>query len=355
MTEPAVTSDRVKRIAAELDFALCGITDARPTDHADHVRDWLAAGKHGSMAWLADHPPQRLDPRVMLDGARSIICVADALGPNPQPPAPAPDSGRIARYAQFNDYHKIIKKRLHTLADQLRELAPDEQFRVCVDTAPVLEREHAARAGLGWVGKNTLLIQPRTPFRGSHLMLGEIITTLSLVPDRPEPDHCGTCTRCIDACPTDCITPYSVDASRCLSYLTIEHRGEIDPEFDAPLGDWLFGCDVCQDVCPYNRPGSDHETDPPEAYGSRPATLDLLTVLNWTPDDRIAALTRSAMKRAKLDQFKRNALLVAANQHPPDPALRDRIEQLADDLNESELVRRTAARCRDRLRGRLTD
>ena len=164
--------------------------------------------------------------------------------------------GRIARYALGDDYHEIIKDRLHVLADWLRQIAPDAQTRAAVDTAPVLERELAGLAGIGWVGKNTCVIHPRV---GSWLLLGQIITTLSLSADEPMPDHCGTCTRCIDACPTDAITqPYQLDASRCISYLTIEHRGEIPTEFHGPIGDWLYGCDICQDVCPHNSRAGGH-------------------------------------------------------------------------------------------------
>jgi len=356
VSESAVTSDFIKQQAAALQFALCGITEARPTDHAEHVRRWLDDDKHGSMAWLANNLEKRLDPMQLLDGARSVICVADDLTPgreNSKLETRNSNTGRIARYAQFNDYHKIIKKRLHQLCDVLGQRAPAHQFRACVDTAPVLEREHAHRAGLGWAGKNTMLIHPR---RGSHLMLGEIITTLPLEPDKPEPDHCGSCTRCIDACPTGCIEPYSLDASRCISYQTIENRGPIDPQFDETVDDWLFGCDICQDVCPFNNPqrASGDGDQLHERYGARPAAMDLMAVLDWSPDDRIAALTRSAMKRAKLDQFKRNALLVAGNQlrKHPDQKLYNRIASLADDERESPMVRQTARRVMTRLTSR---
>ncbi len=348
----------IKSLAAELGFALCGIAEARPSEHADHVRRWLAAGRHGEMGWLADHLDERLDPAALLPGARSVICVADYVGKSDRGPRiaevddPAPHFrdpqseirdpvGRIARYAQFDDYHKVLKKRLQTLADRLRELAPEAQTRICVDTAPVLEREHAMRAGLGWVGKNTLTIHPRI---GSHLLLGEIFTTLDLAPDEAEPDHCGSCTRCIDACPTQCITPYSVDAARCISYLTIEHRGPIDPAFHGAIGDWLYGCDICQDVCPYNNRTNPLPAATPPQYHRRPATLAILDVLNWDEEARRAAFTRSAMKRAKLDQMKRNALIVAGNllAERADPMVRQRVVEISDDERESPMVRQTA-------------
>lgn len=349
----ANTSERIKTLAADLGFALCGLADARPTDHRRHVVEWLASGQHGEMKWLADHLDVRVDPEVLLPGARSVICIADHIGPPPPDQSairnPRSAIGRVARYAQVDDYHKVLKRRLHKLADALRAEHPAHQFRVCVDTAPLLEREHAHRAGIGWVGKNTLLIHPS---RGSHLLLGEIVTTLDLTPDEPEPDHCGTCTRCIDACPTDCITPYSVDASRCISYLTIEHRGRIDPALHEAIGDWLYGCDVCQDVCPYNAPDRGSvSTPPPPDYGeARPATMDLLNVLDWNEDARRAAFVRSAMKRAKLEQMKRNAVIVAGNRISAatltDDAnageLRRRIERIASDAAESDIVRHAA-------------
>lgn len=356
-----ITADRVKELAGQLGFALCGVARIEPVEHADHVRQWLASGKAGGMLWMHDELEKRLDPRRLMSGAESVICVADYVGnselgtQNAQRENPAvprsefsfPSSGKIARYAQFNDYHAIIKKRLHTLSDTLRAMAPDHQFRSYVDTAPVLERHWAARAGLGWIGKNTLLIHPR---HGSHLMLGQIVTTLKLRADSPEPDHCGQCARCIDACPTRCITPHSIDASRCISYLTIEHRGAIPADLQQPMADWLFGCDACQQACPYNEPG---RTDALifDRYGSRPDSLPLLTVLNWTEADRQEAFTRSSMKRAKLDQMKRNALIVAGHhlRLHADAELESRLRQISGDGLESPIIRDTAKEVLERL------
>ncbi len=224
----------VQQLAEAHGFALCGVTDARPSDHREHIHQWLADDRHGEMAYLSNNLNVRLDPNALLDGAKSIICVADF---HPHHESPAQDGeprGRIARYAWGDDYHKIIKKRLFAIADALRQGEPEHDFRCTVDTAPLLEREHAHRAGIGWVGKHTLLIHPQ---HGSWMLLGCIVTTLPIEHgDMPRPmaDHCGTCTRCIDACPTDCITPYAVDASRCISYLTLEHRGMIDPALHEP-------------------------------------------------------------------------------------------------------------------------
>jgi epoxyqueuosine reductase len=225
-------------------------------------------------------------------------------------------SGAVARYARGEDYHSLIRRRLHTLADALRTDYPDHQFRTFVDTAPVLEREHALRAGLGWIGRHTLLIHP---VLGSWLLLGGIATTLRLLPD-PEhgriTDHCGTCTRCIDACPTGAIGDYTVDATRCISYLTIEHRGPIDPAYHIAIGDRVFGCDVCQEVCPHNAPHPAGSANPDRvhpAYMERRQAFDLLEVLGWTENDRREAFTTSAMKRVDLESFKRNAAIAAAN------------------------------------------
>jgi epoxyqueuosine reductase len=187
-----------------------------------------------------------------------------------------------------------MRKRLTRLAKELGEKFPSETFRACVDTATVLEREHAQRAGLGAVGKNTLLIQRGV---GSWLLLGEIITTLPLtVSQASDPDPCGTCTRCIDACPTQAITPWSVDASRCISYLTIEHRSAIDPQFHEAIGDWLFGCDICQEVCPHNQPTertAKAVTNP--AYESRWDAIDVMKVVDWDEAERSRAFAGSAM------------------------------------------------------------
>jgi epoxyqueuosine reductase len=227
-----------------------------------------------------------------------------------------------------------------------------------VDTAPLLEREHAQRAGLGAVGKNTLLIERGV---GSWLLLGEIITTLKLEPSQPaRPDPCGSCTRCIDACPTGAITPWSVDATKCISYLTIEHRSLVNEDLFPGAGGWIFGCDICQEVCPHNGPrriGGRHAPETHDAYAPRRDGFGLLEVLNWTEDDRRDAFSRSALKRAKLSMMKRNALIAAGNAlvRHDHPALRARIEALADDAGEDELVRTTAMAVWKRLEHRHSD
>ncbi|MDX2016341.1 MAG: tRNA epoxyqueuosine(34) reductase QueG [Planctomycetota bacterium] len=342
-----VDGESIVQRCLALGFACAGVCRAEPTRWAAQLRDWLASGKHGSMDYLAQNLALREDASRLTDPrARSVVMVADQYASR-NAPGEHGGQARVARYAQGEDYHAVIKDRLHALADALRTEHPGHEFRTFVDTAPVLERELAARAGLGWTGKHTLLIHPE---RGSWLLLGGVATTLAIVPPREQlsvEDHCGTCTRCIDACPTGAITPYSVDASRCVSYLTIERRGEIAPEFHAGIGEWIFGCDVCQEVCPHNSPRPARATGAAHAsYAPRVRGLDAIELLSWRPDDRSRVLSGSAMKRAKLEMLKRNALIVLGNTRPA--GARARIEQIAADATEHELVRATARQVLER-------
>ncbi|MCA9291033.1 MAG: tRNA epoxyqueuosine(34) reductase QueG [Phycisphaerales bacterium] len=338
-----VTTDLLAR-CREAGFALAGVAPCLPPARPEVLRAWLAAGHHGEMSYLDTNLDALLDPNRVLDGARSVICVADryhtGLRDRPTPPG----FGRIARYARGDDYHRVIKRRLIALCDDLAAAHPDASFRACVDTAPLLEREHAARAGLGAIGKHTLLIERGI---GSYLLLGEILTTLDLAPTTSSADAnpCGRCTRCLDACPTDAITPFAVDATKCISYLTIEHRGPIDAALHEAIGDWIFGCDICQEVCPHNQPTRrTRRAGTHAAYAPRRSGFDLLEVLGWDEDARRAAFTTSALKRAKLDMMKRNALIAAGNalRRADLPALRARLEAIAADESESDLVRETA-------------
>lgn len=346
----SITAEILRR-CKELEFACAGITDASPTQWREQLLTWLDAGRHGEMQYLARNVQMRIDPAAMVPGAKSIICVADRYhtGGRDRAATGSP-RGRIARYARGGDYHKLMKARLHALCDELHDRYPEETFRACVDTAPVLEREYAQRAGIGAVGKHTLLIQPGV---GSYLLLGEIITSLALaVTERDDRDPCATCTRCIDACPTNAITPWSVDATRCISYLTIEYRGEIEPTFHEAIGDWLFGCDICQEVCPHNQPtrnGRGHSVH--EAYRPQRISLELAQVLNWSEQDRRDAFAGSSMKRAKLAMMKRNALIVAGNalRDQSDDMLLRRINLIAADENEDPIVRSTAKQVLDNL------
>jgi epoxyqueuosine reductase len=337
-------TDEILQRCAHLGFARAGVCRAEPATRADALRDWLADGRHGEMDYLRAWGDKLADPARAVAGVRSIICVGDRYHDGEPDPAAIVGTGRIARYARGRDYHRVIKRRLHDLCDELRERFPDETFRACVDTAPLLEREHATRAGLGAIGKHTLLIEQGV---GSYLLLGEIVTTLSLEPTESADadDPCGTCTRCIDACPTEAITPWSVDATRCISYLTIEHRTAIDERLFAGMGDWLFGCDVCQEGCPHNQPTNrTREAPVPEAYAPRRTGLDVAAVLGWTEDDRREAFTQSAMKRARLAMMKRNALIVAGNMiaRGEGPGLRERVEEIAGEEGEDAMVRETA-------------
>ncbi len=304
-------SEKIKRRASELGFDLVGIAPAHPSEYQDYFRRWLAEGRAGTMRYLHNRFFERTDPRQYLPGARSVICVAinyhvplehSSTNDSPQ--------GRVARYALGDDYHEVLKPRLHLLADWVRFAVPGYQTKAVVDTAPVMEKELAARAGIGWMGKNTCLINPAI---GSWLLLGEIITTAELENDAPGADHCGTCTRCIDACPTGAITePYQLDARKCISYLTIEHRGEIDPQLEPLVGDWLYGCDICQEVCPWNSKALTtqlREFQPRFATGS----LDVCEVMAWSPDVYRTRLKGSAIKRVKLPVLQRNATIVAGN------------------------------------------
>jgi epoxyqueuosine reductase len=362
----------VVAMARALGFAVAGVCDARASDFQDHFRSWLAEHKHGEMEWLVSHVEQRLDPRVFVPGCRWLLIVGD-LYRSRHAPAPDPAAqghavgtdddhaaprivGRVARYAQGDDYHRVIKKRLHALCDQLASAHPGHIFRAFTDTAPIFEREHAQRAGLGWIGRHTLLIHPRL---GSFMLLGGIATSLELGAPGSQAvvaDHCGTCTRCVDACPTGAIGDHTVDATRCISYLTIEHRSAIPPALHRLMGDWLFGCDVCQEVCPHNSPRSAQRDQPQShpAYATKRTGFDALRVLGWSPEDRSDALRGSAIKRATLAMLRRNALIVAANAllDPSTPADARRdvlalVRSIAGDGTaaakaEDELVRQTA-------------
>ncbi len=275
----------------------------------DYLRDWLARGWADRMAYLHHQLDERTDPRVLLPGARSVI-VAALNYHQPAPPRPADQPrGRVAMYAWGRDYHRLVRERLETMVAHLRRsIAEPFAVRLCVDTAPIVEREWAALAGVGWIGKNTMVVHERL---GSYFFLGEVVTTLELQPDAPGTDHCGSCTRCLEACPTGAFpAPYQMNASRCISYVTIELHDEVPAEFHEPMDDWLFGCDVCQQVCPYNRRAPTNAAlgiVPPAPY---PA---LAEVAGWTAADYRDAVRGTARERAKLPMLKRNAAIALAN------------------------------------------
>lgn len=301
---PSEKSILVKRLAEGLGFERAGIARADRLERVPYLERWLAMGRAGTMDYLHRNHAIRCDPRNLMEGAVSVIVMAMNYHQTaPPPPDDGRPRGRVAMYAWGEDYHVEVKRRLHALADAMHEQI-DEAFvtRCCVDTVPIIERELAAAAGVGWIGKNTLVLHEGL---GSYFFLGEIVTTLDLSPDEPATDHCGSCTRCLDACPTRAFpVPYEMDASRCISYLTIEHRSQIAPEFHEPMGDWVFGCDVCQQVCPYNRDAPTTQMFPPRPPGPNPALDDLM---NWSDDDYRSNVNGSAVSRATLDMLRRNA------------------------------------------------
>ncbi|MGA2030245.1 MAG: tRNA epoxyqueuosine(34) reductase QueG [Verrucomicrobiota bacterium] len=238
--------DKIQQRALELGFADCRFTSADSPQSAEKFQNWLAQKNHGEMSYLERNAPKRIDPQKVLNGAKGIIALAESYE------IPSQQSGSIARYARFNDYHEILGKRLKLLTEFVDQLGGRETRSLWyVDTGPLLERDYAQRAGLGFVGKHTNLISRKF---GNWIFLSEIITTLEFKPDTPEKNYCGSCTRCIEACPTNAITaPFQLDARRCISYLTIELKGAIPVELRPAVGNRIYGCDDCLAVCPWNR------------------------------------------------------------------------------------------------------
>jgi epoxyqueuosine reductase len=293
----------VKALALELGFDRVAVGPPEPV-HGGALRRWVEAGHAGTMGYLERRIEERLDPARVLPGVRAAVCVAL----NYYQGEPADPSWRpIARYAWGRDYHDVIGPRLERLAAHLAVTA-GARSRGYVDTGPLLERDLAARAGLGWVGKNTMLLHPDL---GSWFFIGVLLTTADLAMDGPLPDRCGTCRACLDACPTEAfVAPYVLDSRRCISYLTIEHRGEIDPALQPRMAGWQFGCDTCQTVCPWNRkaPESDHEEFRPDApYPGADAVVKMA-------DERVREVFRGrALLRAKPSGLRRNASIYRAN------------------------------------------
>ena len=266
--------------ARDLGFDACRVTRATPPDHAAHFQDWLARRFHGEMNYLERNAPKRVDPEKILPGARSIIVVAASYAvSNSELPADPPSSGRIARYARYADYHDVLGEKLRQLAGWVNQMGgPATRSLDYVDTGPLLERDLAQRAGLGFVGKHTNLIS-RT--LGNWIFLGEILTTVEIEPDEPEKNRCGSCSRCLSACPTAAIVaPFSLDARRCISYLTIELKGSIPVEFRTALGNRIYGCDDCLAACPWNRFAQEGRLMKTHARHdlNQPALLDLLAL-----------------------------------------------------------------------------
>ncbi len=293
-------------MALDCGFDSVGIVPALPlAAESDNLRKWLALGFHGEMEWMEREPEKRTDPRLIFPDAKSVIAVALNYY-TPHKHKHEKGRGKISRYAWGDDYHKIVREKLVDLLEKIRVQVPEADGKVCVDTAPVMDKAWAVRAGLGWIGKHTNLI---TPDLGSWVFIGEILINLELeYDDEPVPDHCGTCTACIEACPTAAIVePYVVDSRRCISYATIELRGDEMPEAVADgISSWLYGCDICQDVCPWNRfqqSASEARFEPRK--GETSIALD--EILAMTSEGYAERFRHSAIKRAKLAGLKRNA------------------------------------------------
>jgi epoxyqueuosine reductase len=294
----------VKARARELGFDRVAIGPADPPEHGGALEAWLDAGYAGTMSYLDRGRAERLDPARLLPGARSVVAVAMSYNKSTED-----DWRGVSRYARGRDYHDVIRPRLVELGEFIGSAAgAPVASRAAVDSSAVLERDLAARAGLGWIGKNTNLL---TPSLGSYFFIGIVLTTAELPFDQREPDRCGTCTACLDACPTRAfVAPYVLDARRCISYLTIEHRGDIAGELADQIGEWVFGCDVCQEVCPWNRkaePGHEPALEPSGSFGALESLLEL------DREEFRARFRGSALTRTKRAGLLRNAAIVLAN------------------------------------------
>ena len=293
-------SQLIKTEAKKLGFLSCGISKAEfLEDEAPRLERWLKDGKHGKMAYMENHFDKRLDPRLLVPDAKSII----SLLLNYYTPLDQLDGApKISKYAYGKDYHHVIKDKLKQLFQIINNKIGEVSGRVFVDSAPVMEKSWAVRSGLGWQGKNTNLISKKA---GSFFFIAELIVDLELEYDTPVTDHCGSCTACIDACPTEALTPYNIDASKCISYLTIELKDQIPTAFKNKMDDWAFGCDVCQDVCPWNRFSKQHN----EPLFSPNSEVINYTQKNWeeiTQETFNIIFKNSAIKRTGFKGFKRN-------------------------------------------------
>ena len=293
-------SQLIKTEAKKLGFLSCGISKAEfLEDEAPRLERWLKDGKHGKMAYMENHFDKRLDPRLLVPDAKSII----SLLLNYYTPLDQLDGApKISKYAYGKDYHHVIKDKLKQLFQIINNKIGEVSGRVFVDSAPVMEKSWAVRSGLGWQGKNTNLISKKA---GSFFFIAELIVDLELEYDTPVTDHCGSCTACIDACPTEALTPYHIDASKCISYLTIELKDQIPTTFKSKMDDWAFGCDVCQDVCPWNRFSKQHN----EPLFSPNSEVINYTQKNWeeiTQETFNIIFKNSAIKRTGFKGFKRN-------------------------------------------------
>ncbi|NOS55908.1 MAG: tRNA epoxyqueuosine(34) reductase QueG [Cyclobacteriaceae bacterium] len=294
----------IKSLASQLGFSFCGISKAEfLEEEAPRLEEWLKRGYQGKMSYLENHFDKRLDPRLLVSGAKSVISLMYNYYPNKDLAADKVDSYKIAKYAYGEDYHFVIKEKLKTFLALIQQEVGEVQGRAFVDSAPVHERAWAKKSGLGWIGKNSLLLNREM---GSFFFLAELIIDLELEYDGPIKDYCGTCTACMDACPTDAIpAPYVVDGSKCISYFTIELKEEIPTEVKGKFENWVFGCDICQDVCPWNRFSKPHQE---KKFQPHP-NLEKMTASDWreiTEDVFDRLFQKSAVQRTKLNGLKRN-------------------------------------------------
>ena len=301
-------STLIKQKGLELGFCQVGIARAeRLTDEASRLEEWLSRGYHASMAWMKKNIEKRIDPREVLPDAKSIISVAMNYY-TPYQHSEESDTGKISRYAWGDDYHDILQTRLEKLLDFIKQKEKIAQGKVYVDTGPVMDKVWAQRAGIGWEGKHTNVISQEF---GSWIFLGEIILNLELEYDSPATDHCGDCTLCIEACPTDAIAePYVVDSNKCISYLTIEHRGEIAKELGEKFDRWLYGCDICQDVCPWNQKFATPTMLKEFELREIAKAPKLETIAEISQEEFSKEFKKSPIKRTKASGLKRNALLI---------------------------------------------
>lgn len=303
MTTQQKHSTIIREEAQRLGFSFVGFAKAEQMDEeARRLEAWLYQGMHGQMQYMENHFEKRVDPTKLVPGAKSVICLMYNYFTDQE--QSDPEAPKISKYAYGKDYHFVIKDKLKALLHFIQENIGEVGGRCFVDSAPVLERDWAKRTGIGWIGKNTLLINPKA---GSYYFLAELILDLELEYDHPMKDYCGTCTRCIEACPTDAISPqgYLVDGSKCISYLTIELRDAIPNEFQDKMENWMFGCDICQEVCPWNRFAKPH-SEP--AFEPHPDLLDM-SKEDWeeiTEDIFREIFKYSAVKRTKYEGLKRN-------------------------------------------------
>lgn len=301
-------TDFIKHKAQELGFDFCGVAKAEfLEDEAWKLEEWLNKGMHGMMSYMANHFDKRLDPTLLVEGAKSVVVLGVNYYPETDIATLKKDNYKIAKYAYGQDYHHVIKGKLKELMWAIQEEIGEINGRAFVDSAPVMERQWAEKAGMGWIGKNSLLLRKGM---GSFFFLAELIIDLELEPDNPVKDYCGNCTRCIDACPTDAITqPEVVDGSKCISYFTIELKDAIPEDMKGKFEDWIFGCDICQDVCPWNRFSKAHN----ETAFTPHSHLHEMTKGDWeeiTEEVFREVFRKSAVKRTKLSGLKRNISFV---------------------------------------------